>query len=225
MVEFSNRHPKWMTISLPKWTGILVAGERVSKEDAMEILIRTDTLDFSCNDREWERDLYEVLDIAGFNDWPAIRAKQKELEVLDLYFLNNYQIASPSISGPHGWCDWRGNIFANTYNIGKYPTPESVYNDWVTIAKAFPFLRLECQLLNHEVGWYENTENPGPVVEYYIAEGEVEIREPHGVMIPDVPKDLEKNMFNLMYNPNHERGCDIEMFQQALKIVQERRSA
>jgi hypothetical protein len=43
-----------LNIGLIKWPALVVKGEPVTKDQAKEILIRTDSLYLSCNDREWE---------------------------------------------------------------------------------------------------------------------------------------------------------------------------
>jgi hypothetical protein len=52
---------EFFNIGLPKWTAFAVVGTPVTKEQAMEILIRTDSLCFSTNDREFEKQLNEYL--------------------------------------------------------------------------------------------------------------------------------------------------------------------
>ena len=48
-------------VELPKWPALVVIGESVTKEQAMEILIRTDSLYFGCNDKEWEEELNFIV--------------------------------------------------------------------------------------------------------------------------------------------------------------------
>jgi len=52
---------EFFDIALPKWPAFVVVGKPVTKEQAMEILIRTDSLCFSSNDREFDRELNEAL--------------------------------------------------------------------------------------------------------------------------------------------------------------------
>lgn len=69
---------------------------------------------------------------------------------LELNYLDNNQILTCMATGPYGWCDWEGNIGCNTFNVGKWPEPIDIYEDWVIIAEAFPFLDLTCQILDQE---------------------------------------------------------------------------
>ena len=234
---------EFFNLGLPKWPALLVVGSPVTRQQAMEIIIRTDGLYFSSNDREFDKQLNEYfydiqIDEAGYgedkkaiakklnvaeNDWNAIfeyqRMKAEEIGRLGLSYLNNSQIVSSWIGGPHGWCDWQGNIHTRNYNIGKWPSVEEVYNDWVTIAEAFPFLDLRCQLLNSEAG--EEVDEQKPVVEFVVKDGKVEMVEPNGLI--DVASFGVEDMYDRFSNPYSERGCTIEQFKEAVNYVKNKR--
>lgn len=141
------------------------------------------------------------------------KSKTDDLNLLDLYYLNNHQILSSWIGGPHGWCDWNGNINSSNYNIGKWPSVEDVYNEWVKIAEAFPFLDLRAQLYSGETSDHESE----PLVEFTLKHGKVEMS------IPSEPLDLPyfdmSSMFSRFNNRHSERGCSIETFKTALDHV------
>src|SRR5689334_7897912 len=92
-------------------------------------------------------------------------------ECLDLSYLRNSRIVSCYVNGPHGWCNWDGTIFTNTYNIGKWPNCKEVLEDWQNIAEHFPFLKLKSQLWSTE----QCEEGGHAVIQYNIANGTVEV--------------------------------------------------
>jgi hypothetical protein len=102
---------------------------------------------------------------------------KKQLGILDLEYLQNYQIASSYLSGPHGWCSWTGVICCDGYGIGKWPTVEEVLVEWKLIANTWPFLNLKCQLLSNE----NNDSSSKPLIQYIVKNGEVSL---------SLPKDL-----------------------------------
>ncbi len=159
------------------------------------------------------------------DDWNAYYEFKEKIESkydpLDLSYLQNSRIVSSWIGGPHGWCDWNGKIYTSNYNIGKWPSIEEVYNDWIKIAEAFPYLELKCQLMNHEAG--EEDAEVTPVVEFSIKKGKVEIYEPKEVL--DYPVFGTSDMIRRFSDPFAERGCTIKMFEDALKYTEERLKA
>ena len=147
-----------------KWPRLLVVGERVTPEQAEEIILRT-TTHFMTNEREFEAEVVRVLGCSMTKYGSVVLTDfRKRMNALELSYLDNHRIASCWIGGAHGWCDWDGTIGCTTYNIGKWPSFEEVDEDWSTIAKAFPFLRLRSQLVRDE--------GEGDVVaEWIVAEG------------------------------------------------------
>jgi len=227
MVFQQNRH--LFQIYLPKWCHMVVVGESISTEQAAEILIRTADFTFTCNDTSWRSKLYSVLNIRfdrtkGYlgTDYSKIKEVEKSLNVLPLKLLQNYQIASNYIGGPHGWCNWDGTIGCHGYNIGNWPTVESVYNEWKLIAKTWPFLKLRCQLWNGENNIdydsddsLDNYIEQGPVVEFIIEKGCVSLAEPRVLKIDF--NMMENKSFPIMGKP--ERGCTLQQFREAIDIV------
>lgn len=230
---------EFFELDLPKWPALLVVGKPVTREQAMEIIIRTDNLFFSSNDRSFNKQLNEYfydLEITDDsyggdrvaiakklkvqeNDYNAIwkyrEEKESEVNPLNLAYLGNEQIVSSWIGGPHGWCDWNGNIGTRNYNIGKWPSVEEVYKDWVQIAEAFPFLELTSQLLNCEAG-DDDTINQA-VVEFRIKNGEVEMIEPTELIT--VAQFGDADMYRRFSDPHVERGCTIGKFREAVDYV------
>ena len=103
---------------LPKWPAILVKGKAVTKEQAMEIIIRTSGFYFGTNDKQFERQIWKLLGGANFNqhgsiDYNEIEKIEQDFKAISLNYLVNRRIASTWIGGTHGWCDWNGMIFCN----------------------------------------------------------------------------------------------------------------
>lgn len=207
-------------IGLPKWPALTVVGEKVTPEQAMQIIIRTSgEFFFSSNDKAFTRDLYGVLgvelDDIGFpRDFDAMDAVQKRYQVISpLEYLCNHQIVSSFIGGPHGWCNWEGDIFCNTFNIGKWPDAETVLDEWAIIAEAFPFLSLKSQLFNGE----SSQSDIIPVVEFHILRGTAIAFRPEGILVPAITNVSIPLLLSILV-PGRERGCTLDQFRQALEL-------
>lgn len=160
-------------MDLTKWPRLLVIGNPITREQANEILIRTDDWWISTNDREWKRSVESLLAEFGRpsdeSKWNEQEAWNESIGVLDLSYLHNQRIASSWIGGSHGWCDWDGTIQSRNYNIGKWPSAEEVTLDWEKIASAFPYLDLRAQLVPDE------GEALKPAIEWHVSSGKVEV--------------------------------------------------
>ena len=239
-----NTNTNFFDIGLPKWPSLVVVGEKVTMSQASEILIRTDSLGFICNDKEWEADLNGIVygiraseygsdrslheqlkERHGFpNDdkyypefWNVLGSYTKRYAPLELSYLRNDRIASSWIGGPHGWCSWNGDIGCSNYNIGKWPSVEEVYSDWVKIASEFPFLNLRSQLMNEEA---EESKNIKPLIEFEIKNGKVEIYEPKEILVE--PAFGDDDMFERFHDPYRERGCPLSVVREAFEYVEEK---
>lgn len=229
---------EFFNLDLPKWPALLVVGKPVTREQAMEIILRTDDLYFSSNDHPFNKLLseyfYDIEVTDGYygsegkaiakklnveeNDYKTIwdykEQKSSEIKSLDLHYLSNSRIVSSWIGGAHGWCHWDGNIGTSNYNIGKWPSVGEVYNDWVQIAEAFPFLELTSQLQNSEAG---DDTIAVPVVEFRIKDGKVEMVNPTELITES--KFDEALVIRKLSDRYGERGCTIEMFREAVDYV------
>lgn len=160
--QYFNKH-------LPKWCQMLVWGEPVTHEQAMEIIIRTDSFFeyASGNNQKFNESLKNKI---GFVDWfdfekqyPDREFKfdkyneymkfeeefRNSIKYINTEFVNNSWISCCFIGGVHGWCHPTGEI-GYVDNIGKYPSVEEVYNEWVLLSKEFPFLNLYVTLMSGE---------------------------------------------------------------------------
>lgn len=209
-------------VDLPKWSRFVVEGDDVTPDKAAEIIVRTCDLYFYSNDHDWRRQVHKALGILSTTnthgmsspDSDKIKKVKNELGVLDLDYLQNHQIASSYIGGPHGWCSWDGHIGCDGYNIGKYPSVKSVYKEWKQIATTWPFLKLRCQLWNK--GYGEEDSHQRPVIEYIIENGNVTVIEPK----KKLRHPCAVSSFPVVLIRNGERGCtldDIELGVNAAK--------
>ena len=207
---------------LPKWPALHVVGQRVTAEQAGEILIRTAYWPPYSNDKRWVRQILDCADIKykvqehGYIDvdWNFLDAFREEYKVLNLEYLVNSQITSAYVGGPHGWCNWQGDIGCNDYNIGKWPSVQSVHEEWTRIAEAWPFLDLQCRLYDRE-----QCEDGGlPVVEYLVKVGKCTMQAPTGNMTPAPARTITVADMAFL-RPGGEQGCSEAALRLALQQV------
>lgn len=217
-----NKYPE-----LIKWPGFVVVGKSVSKEQAAEIILRTDHCYFSTNDRAWDKTCKEILEYPRDED--DIGKWRESIGNIPLEYLNNSWIGSAYIGGPHGWCDWDGNIGCHYGNVGKWPSVKDVKNDWKAIADAFPFLDLGCQLYNAEIVYNAEIGELGaqPIVHFKIQDGFVGVYEPDGILKPDVygaKSGSEATAWLALVTgaPGRERGCTEEQLKMAFDICRKK---
>ena len=209
-------------ISLPKWSCLTVVGSKVTRDQAAEILIRTDDWYFSSNDQDLVKELMTAAGVKSEKVYhgpstDSLETARKKYRVLALEYLHNSRVVSAYIDGPHGWCDWDGTIFCNSYNIGKWPHAEQVFDEWQEIAAAFPYLQLHSQLYG-----CESLEEGKPVIEFILENGNVVARDPSFELIPrQGTADWEKATVNMILVPARIRefGCTLTQYKEALKIA------
>jgi len=229
---------EFFNLTLTKWPRLLVVGDDVTEEQAMEILIRTDSLSFSSNDLEFSKQLNKeffgvetpawnlddaVKDLLKTNDWDKcndyIESCKQQVSQLGIDYLTNSRIVSCWYGGTKGWCDWNGKIYTSNYNIGTWPSVEEVYDEWCVIAEAFPFLRLKAQLLNVESDTSDIETVLEPVVEFHIESGTVTMVAPETMITKTVDIDFLSILSAQSYK---ERGCTIEQFKTAVNFVKDK---
>jgi hypothetical protein len=212
---------------MTKWPRLVVVPEKghetVTREQASEILLRTDGSYFAVNDREWPKLCADLLGIPSewkpYPDgggwwhipWQGVMAWQESIGALELHYVANSRIMSAWIGGPHGWCDWDGRIGCGTWNIGKWPTAEEVTEDWQKIAAAFPYLDLRAQCIADE--------GDGDVAaQWRVTGGKAALVEPIGRLAP--PEDLgEADMLLRLFGRDGERGVSLERLTEAMEHV------
>lgn len=209
-----------MDRGLPKWPALVVVGDPVTPDQAEEIIIRTEGCfgwGFGCNDHEWECIVAEIMGATHVRAYPHIDsadmlAFQKKVRWIELEYLRNSRVMSSYVGGPHGWVNWDGNVFTNTYNIGKYPEVSTVYKEWTKIAKAFPYLNLRSQLFSGE------TCEVGirPIVEYQVKNGKVRLTDPKEALV-FASLNMGKEVMDC-FRPGRERGCSAETLKAAVDL-------
>lgn len=207
---------------LPKWPGLIVKGDPLTQEQTFEIMLRTSDFWLMSNNKEWENQLYAVIDnrlgyqFEGDNSDRKIKRVQsleKDLSTLNLNYLQNDRIVSSWVGGPHGWLNWDGTVGCCNYNIGKWPSSDDVLKEWETIAEAFPYLNLQCQLTSEE----DSDKNREPLIEYTVKDGKVVTSIPTTKLVSNVPytASVEYLIAN-MGVIEREQGCTLEFFRQVL---------
>ena len=144
---------------LIKWPQCVIIGNKITIEQAKEILSKTDSMfvyEYDGNERDFNRAVYKFIGRPQLfgpdsdrNDWKKVDDFISRNNLLKLGYLVNSQISSSYIYGTHGWCHPNGTIFFNK-NIGKWPNWEEIHADCKTIAHRFPFLEMKVYLFNQE---------------------------------------------------------------------------
>lgn len=155
---------------LPKWPQLMIVGDRVTESQAKEIIFRTDSFLHSVfGDRCSNNTGFEAqyrnrakLNLERFHhtdlsfksgNWSAITRIDELVKewvgAIELAYIPSRFAASAFVFGPNGFCSPTGEIF-HQYNVGKWPSVEDVYNDFVAIAEAFPYIKLKAALYDKE---------------------------------------------------------------------------
>lgn len=208
--------------ALPKWPALIVKGEPVTVEQAAEVIIRTTEVGWlSCNDSRLTTAVRAAFGIRegqhGFPVGEDVRAARERLAILDLEHLDNEQILSSWIGGPHGWMSWSGHVGCSNFNIGKWPSVEQVEEEWQAIAEAFPFLRLHAQLLSGETC----EDDIRPLVEFVVKDGKV-VTIPYPERMLGQPETDDAAMMAILMQPAaiRESGCSIEALKAAIALTE-----
>ena len=186
-------------IGLPKWPQCIIVGNKITKEQALEIIRRTDRFfEQGCggNNHSFNEKARKICRIPIIEDY---RTKDGNIEwekyindneeykekwdIVETNYIKNDWVSSSFIYGPNGWCHPDGTI-SYRFNIGKWPNVEDVYDDLTKIAKAFPFIEMSCTLMSGE----HSEKDIESLVTLYVKNGKVTIRKP-------IPKEkLDKEM-------------------------------
>ena len=203
-------------IGLPKWTQCVINGEKITEEQALEIIRRTDSFFFghegnnhNFNSRAktiCKRPDFDDFKTGDFHtDWNKYQESEdefkKEWQLVETNYIENNWISCCWIGGYHGWCHPDGTIaFRN--NIGKYPEVEEVYDDLCNLGSAFPFLNLTCTLMDGEEDYCNQS-----LVTMKLSNGEVEF-------IDTIPIDeLEFNGIKCNFTMGNENYFDLSQIQ------------
>lgn len=216
---------------LPKWPQMLVSGVQVTLEQAFDIILRTDRFltdpDGYSNNREFskwykaESNLVALLETRKYpegheyqtTNWEKYRQLQESIGFVSTEYVSNDWAASCFIGGPHGWCSPAG-VISYADNVGKWPNIREVYDDWVKIAEAFPFVDAHVTLMSGE----SCEDETYPVINFRVKDGAVELDSPD----TSVHHNIETRNVDDMIN-HIKYGCDTGLpshwYTKAAKIV------
>ena len=149
-------------VTLIKWPQMIVTGASVTREQAKEIIIRTDPF-FSDiapyaggNDQEFTIRYQRQSGVLAAVSCSDRQVQERVQEAVDsvvkpipLDYLANDWASSGFVYGPHGWCQPDGTIEYHD-NIGKWPEAVELYDEWQSIARAFPYLSLFASFMDAE---------------------------------------------------------------------------
>lgn len=167
------------------WSGFLLYGKSISKKQAAEVIIRTTPLrSLSFISEKWCQEVFGAFgipiqspeDILDPEYDPAFEEAVSKYKMLcdsqgfpKLEYFSNWQISSKL--GPHGWCDWDGDLVANSFDIGPRPFEEAILEEWSLLSSTFPFLDLKFNLMEGSI----SDRSSKPYYEYTIKDGSVTI--------------------------------------------------
>jgi len=229
--KFDGNNP-FLSQSLPKWPQMIVVGHPVTVDQAEEIIRRTDMFfrGYGGNDHDFDARLRQLCRMspersydgndANFqrHPWPVNYEYDQRWRgawgFLDTAYVHTDWISSCYIGGPHGWVHPNGGIGANT-NVGKWPSCEEIFHDWMLISAAWPFLDLGVVLMNDE---NVNADTSTPILGFRIKDGQIEIVDPKTRdLTAELPyaetKSFEEHLAERGFrDQEHEHGAPEEWF-------------
>jgi hypothetical protein len=172
-----------LVAELPMWSRMWVTGVPISVDRAREVIRRTDRFLLSGsggNDEAWKADLARRLGMPHYSalsarvrlrDWDDHeRRTARWLEAwgaVRTQYVFNAWLSCAEVGGPRGWCRPDGAI-EFTDHVGKSPSVRGVLEDWVAIARAFPFLELAATLMSQD----RSRRAPRPIVTCLVSAGQ-----------------------------------------------------
>lgn len=157
-----NRRPfPYIKIKFPAF---LVVGNKVTEDQAAEIIVRTTQWPCKNKDEKIKKILNDLI------------GPEKEIQK---YIYRTNIIKGSNYIG-NDWIDWDGTIFFNGKNIGPWPSVYEISSDWENIAKTFPFLELHCQVMNKE---YDHVGDSIATAQWEIKNGKVRVFFPENILI------------------------------------------
>lgn len=140
-----------------KWPAILITGEKVTEEQAIDIIIRTDEAVVNPsvytfgNNHDFGKHWAESIGLDyDSNDYKLKDSMLKRINFVYLEYLQNRLLGSCWVGGSSSWIWEDGSIFKFS-NIGKWPSTEEVVDELKRIVQAFPYLKLKVTLFDEEV--------------------------------------------------------------------------
>lgn len=144
---------------------------------------------------------------------------EKRWHPLSTSYVHNSWVSCSFIGGPYGWCHPDGQI-GYVDNVGKWPSIESVFEDWKILAEAFPFLDIGVTLYDGE----SSEQGTRPVVSMVVKAGKVELADPLAVNVhekhakaqrrSDSAHDSVTEFITSYGNPRREQGLPDEWIEE-----------
>jgi hypothetical protein len=205
-----NKIKNLLTGCLSKYPLMVVTGFPINQEQSLEIIRKTDTfitkgIGYSGNDNHYNKEIKDILKLKYSDDFSSydeyIKWKEKYFQKWGIisteYILNNW-ISTNYFGGYDGWCHPDGEISYNS-TIGKDPSVQDVYEDWVKIASAFNFLDIGITLFYDS----DNSDRANyPVVSFAIENGQVDVID---------PKDFNVHKEHNLYKQKLKIAKDLEI--------------
>ena len=138
-----------------KWPAILITGEKVTEEQTIDIIIRTDEAVVNPNiytfgnNQDFGTQWAKLIDVRYDYD-ESVYSRSECINFVSLEYLYNNLLGSCWVGGSTSWIWEDGSIFRFS-NIGKWPSTEEVFDELKRIAQAFPYLKLKATLFDEEV--------------------------------------------------------------------------
>ena len=138
-----------------KWPAMLITGEKVTEEQTMDIIIRTDEAVVNPNmytfgnNQDFGKQWAKLIDVRYDYD-ESVYSRSECINFVSLEYLYNNLLGSCWVGGSTSWIWEDGSIFRFS-NIGKWPSTEEVFDELKRIAQAFPYLKLKVTLFDKEV--------------------------------------------------------------------------
>lgn len=153
-----------------KWPQCIISGDKVTEEQALDIIKRTD--DFYVypigNNRVFIKMAMEALKIpqeTPIKDTDTAEEINKKFETdinnkekyfkknkiiaQSISYLKNSYISSCFIAGYCGWVHTDGTI-GYSFNIGKWPTAKEIVDDLFLFGENFPYLKMFVTIMDNE---------------------------------------------------------------------------
>lgn len=190
-----------------KWPQLLITGEQVNDQNMInEILIATDsfftdTSQYAGGNCSEFRRLYQeasgaiyIQNFSKYLEEKDVTIKnghlnssflyfvydevRKKVNFLETSYVHNTQASSCFVYGPYGWMDVNGKI-QYVDNVGKWPSTDSVYEDFVMIAERWPFIKLNATCMEVEVQpGLDDLNLKHPLFNIKVENGKAEIMDP-----------------------------------------------
>ena len=222
-----------LQVNLPKWSQCLIKGTKISEEQALEIIRRTDS--FLCNqpyvrDKDvfgkWVVDTLQIPCEYSSDDYEEMKfiydcykKWANHFGCIELNYLHNDWIYSSFVGGNIGWCHPDG-IIEYHYNIGKWPTTEEVLDDLSTIVSNFPFLDFTCTLMDAEY-----LEDRKPLVSFIVKDGHANISEPIEIdelelLGKEDDEEVKANFLQILMSGDYAHSIPKEVIESWIKFVE-----